>query len=90
MSADVVIKGNRRSGLAGATLGFFIGFAAVSLFGATGTYLKGVIGLDPIMVGLLISIPNLTGSLLRIPFAAWVDKDGGRRPFSLDFSPLLR
>ena len=41
MSADVVIKGNRRSGLAGATLGFFIGFAAVSLFGATGTYLKG-------------------------------------------------
>lgn len=81
MSADVVIKGNRRSGLAGATLGFFIGFAAVSLFGATGTYLKGVIGLDPIMVGLLISIPNLTGSLLRIPFAAWVDKDGGRRPF---------
>ena len=33
------------------------------------------------LAGLLISIPNLTGSLLRIPFSAMVNQDGGRKPF---------
>jgi MFS transporter, NNP family, nitrate/nitrite transporter len=34
-----------------------------------------------ILLALLIAIPNLSGSLLRIPFAAWVDINGGRKPF---------
>ena len=38
-------------------------------------------GINPGLSGLLISIPALTGSLLRIPFAAWVDTTGGRKPF---------
>jgi len=32
-------------------------------------------------MGLLVSIPLLTGSLLRIPFGAWVDSTGGKQPF---------
>ena len=37
--------------------------------------------LTPVMVGLLVAIPSLSGSLLRIPFGAWVDTTGGRKPF---------
>jgi len=75
------IKGSPTQGLAGATLGFFIGFAAVSLFGPTVGFLKSGAGVTPALAGLLISIPNLSGSLLRIPFSAMVDTTGGRRPF---------
>ena len=38
-------------------------------------------GLEPMQVGLLVAMPALSGSLLRIPFSAWVDTTGGRRPF---------
>jgi NNP family nitrate/nitrite transporter-like MFS transporter len=74
-------KGTPVQGLAGATLGFFIGFAAVSLFGPTAKSLKGILGLGPLEVGLLVAAPSLSGSLLRIPFSAWVDTTGGRKPF---------
>lgn len=74
------IKGTLQRGLFGATLGFFIGFAAVALFGTTAQKLKDVMQLTPVMVGFLVAIPSLTGSLLRIPFAAWVDVTGGRKP----------
>ena len=74
-------KGTPAQGLAGATLGFFIGFAAVSLFGPTAKSLKGILELTPLEVGLLVAAPSLSGSLLRIPFSAWVDTTGGRKPF---------
>jgi NNP family nitrate/nitrite transporter-like MFS transporter len=67
--------------LLGATLGFFVGFAAVSLFGPTAQRFQEAMGLNPVMVGLLVAAPALSGSLLRIPFGAWVDTTGGRRPF---------
>lgn len=38
-------------------------------------------GLGPTQVGLLVAMPSLSGSLLRIPFSAWVDTTGGRQPF---------
>jgi len=75
------IKGGPIQGLVGATLGFFIGFAAVSLFGPTVGFLREGTGVSPALAGLLISIPNLSGSLLRIPFSAMVDTTGGRKPF---------
>lgn len=78
----VNVRGNSKQGLTGATTGFFVGFAAVALYGATIAVFKGSFStLDPILLALLISIPSLSGSLLRIPFAAWVDIDGGRKPF---------
>src|SRR5512132_1027384 len=73
--------GTPARGLAGATLGFFIGFAAVSLFGPTAKSLKGIMGLGPLEVGFLVAAPSLSGSLLRIPFSAWVDTTGGKKPF---------
>lgn len=74
-------KGTPVSGLFGATLGFFVGFAAVALFGPTAKQFKEILALTPFHTGLLIAMPSLSGSLLRIPFSAWVDSTGGRKPF---------
>src|SRR3972149_608627 len=76
----IKIKGTPEQGLFGATLGFFIGFAAVALFGPTAAAIKQTLGLTPLQVGFLVAMPSLSGSLLRIPFAAWVDTAGGRQP----------
>jgi NNP family nitrate/nitrite transporter-like MFS transporter len=68
-------------GLVGATIGFFIGFAAVSLFGPVAKEFKQMLNLNAFQAGWLVAIPMLTGSLLRIPFAAMVDVIGGKIPF---------
>ncbi len=73
--------GSPALGLWGATLGFFVGFAAVALFGPTAARFKEAMGLSPMSVGFLVAMPALSGSLLRIPFSAWVDTTGGRKPF---------
>jgi NNP family nitrate/nitrite transporter-like MFS transporter len=78
---DVRLKGTPKQGLLGATLGFFIGFTAVSLLGLSAKIFQDFMNLTPVMVGLLVSAPNLSGSILRIPFSAMVDSTGGRKPF---------
>jgi NNP family nitrate/nitrite transporter-like MFS transporter len=75
------LRGTPSQGLWGATLGFFFGFAAVALFGPTAAKFQQVMGLSPMAVGFLVAMPSLSGSLLRIPFAAWVETTGGRKPF---------
>ncbi|MGA8261792.1 MAG: MFS transporter [Arenicellales bacterium] len=80
-SQGFAFSGSPRDALFGATVGFFIGFGAVSLFGPTAHRFIEVMQLSPFQVGLLVSIPLLTGSLLRIPFGAWVDSTGGKQPF---------
>src|SRR5512133_475242 len=81
MALSQKINGSPAKGLFGATLGFFIGFAAVALFGTTAAKVKDALQLSPLAVGFLVAMPSLSGSLLRIPFAAWVDTVGGRKPF---------
>lgn len=81
MQSEKSIAGSPGQGLFGATLGFFVGFAAVALFGPTARKFKDVMDLSPLAVGFLVATPALSGSLLRIPFAAWVDTTGGRKPF---------
>ncbi len=76
-----VLKGNPKRGLLGATIGFFFGFASVALFGSTASMFKEILQINPFWVGFLVAAPSLSGSLLRIPFAAWVDTTGGRKPF---------
>ena len=75
------VRGDPGKSLIGATIGFFIGFGAVSLFGPTAQSFIKVMQLDPAQVGTLVAMPMLTGSLLRIPFGAWVDRTGGKLPF---------
>lgn len=75
------LRGSSARGLLGTTLGFFFGFAAVALYGPTAIYFMESMELSPTMVGFLIAIPSLSGSLLRIPFGAWGDSNGGKIPF---------
>lgn len=75
------LRGTPNQSLLAATLGFFAGFAAVALFGSTAGRFQEVMHLSPVMVGFLVAAPALSGSLLRIPFSAWVDTTGGRKPF---------
>ncbi|MBZ5541616.1 MAG: MFS transporter [Acidobacteriia bacterium] len=77
------IEGSPKRALWSATLGFFVGFAAVALFGPSAKLFQQVMGLGPLAMGFLVAIPALSGSLLRIPFSAWVDTTGGRKPFLL-------
>lgn len=79
-AARAGLQGNPRQGLIMGTWGFFIGFAAVALYGPAAHAFQQSMQLSPLLVGLLVAAPQLTGSLLRIPFGAWVDKAGGRLP----------
>lgn len=87
VSADVVrdrsavaIRGTRGQALFLATLAFFGGFAGVAVFGPLVPRFSEVLALSPFAAALLAAMPNLTGSLLRIPFGAAVDRFGGRKP----------
>jgi MFS transporter, NNP family, nitrate/nitrite transporter len=74
------LRGTPTAGLAMATWGFFIGFAAVALYGPAAKYFQEQMQIGGLALGLLVAAPQLTGSLLRIPFGAWVDRVGGRLP----------
>jgi NNP family nitrate/nitrite transporter-like MFS transporter len=83
------LSGSPMSGLTMSTWGFFIGFAAVALYGPAAQYFKGQMHLSGLALGLLVAAPQLTGSLLRIPFGAWVDRAGGRLPMLTLFALSL-
>lgn len=74
------IRGTRNQALVLATLGYFGGFAGVAVFGPLVPRFRDLLELSPVAAALLASMPNLTGSLLRIPFGAAVDRFGGKRP----------
>ena len=76
-----LVRGTRAQAMWVATFGFFGGFAGVSIFGPLVPKFTDLMGLSPFAAGLLAAMPSLTGSLLRIPFGAAVDKVGGKRPF---------
>jgi NNP family nitrate/nitrite transporter-like MFS transporter len=82
MSDDAVCyaRSSKGGALAWTTLAFFAGFAGVSAFGPIVGKLKKTMALDPLLIGLLAASPALTGSLLRIPFGAVVDRIGGKKP----------
>ena len=77
------VRGSPRRGVAAATLGFFVGFAGVVLYGPVAAEFEGAMGLSGLSLGLLVAAPQLTGSLLRIPFGAWVEDVGATKPFLL-------
>ncbi len=74
------LAGSPAAGLTMGTWGFFVGFAAVALYGPAAKYFQEQMQLGGLALGLLVAAPQLTGSLLRIPFGAWVDRVGGRLP----------
>jgi MFS transporter, NNP family, nitrate/nitrite transporter len=81
--------------LAVSTLAFGVCFAAWTMNGVLVTYLvdQGVFGWNESQVGLLIGMPILTGSLMRLPLGILTDRLGGRWVFTalmlLSALPLL-
>ena len=83
------LSGSPALGLTMGTWGFFVGFAAVALYGPAAKYFQEQMHLSGLALGLLVAAPQLTGSLLRIPFGAWVDRVGGRLPMLTLFALSL-
>ena len=60
------------------TLAFTICFAVWTIFSIIGVRIKSELGLTETEFGLLIGMPILTGSLVRIVLGVWTDRFGGR------------
>jgi NNP family nitrate/nitrite transporter-like MFS transporter len=74
------ITGTPDRGLLMATLGFFAGLTTIVFYGAAGPVLEEELALAGVLHGLLLSSPHLSKAILRIPFGAWVDTVGGKKP----------
>ena len=68
-------------GLWTSTLGLFAGLTTIVLYGVAGPKFKEALGLSGAMLGVLLSSPHLSKAILRVPFGAWVDEVGGKKPF---------
>ena len=77
------IKGFLKSGnlptLLSSFLYFDISFMIWVMVGATSTFIVQDFGLSPAQKGLMVGIPILGGSLLRIPMGLLADRFGGKR-----------
>ena len=74
------VEGTPKRGLAMATFGFFAGLTTIVFYGAAGPILEEHLALSGIFHGLLLGSPHLSKAVLRIPFGAWVDEAGGKKP----------
>lgn len=78
----------RQLGLA--TLAFTVCFYAWSLLGPLGPDLQDKLGLSEFELAVVVSVPVLLGSLMRIPLGALTDRFGGRVVFTalMAYTPL--
>ncbi len=60
------------------TLSFTVCFMVWMMFGVIGIPIKKMLDLNATQFGLLMSMPVLTGSLVRVPLGIWTDRYGGR------------
>ena len=63
------------------TLAFTVCFMIWMMFAVIGIPIKQTLGLNETQFGLLIAMPVLTGSLIRLPLGMMTDKFGGRIVF---------
>jgi NNP family nitrate/nitrite transporter-like MFS transporter len=73
----------RNSVLAMNTLGFTVMFAVWVIFAIVGIAIRQELGLDDTEFALLVALPILTGSLLRLPIGMATDWFGGRPIFTI-------
>ena len=64
--------------LAMSTIAFTVCFAAWTIFSIIGVRIKDELGLTETQFGLLVGMPILTGSLVRVVLGVWTDRFGGR------------
>lgn len=81
MQGEKKIKGSAGLTLLFSSLGFFMGISGIALFGPAATMLREPMDLSATQVGWLVAMPALSGAFMRVIFGAWVDTNGGRKPF---------
>jgi NNP family nitrate/nitrite transporter-like MFS transporter len=64
--------------LAMSTIAFTVCFAVWTIFSIIGVRIKDELGLSETEFGLLVGMPILTGSLVRVVLGVWTDRFGGR------------
>jgi NNP family nitrate/nitrite transporter-like MFS transporter len=69
--------------LAFSTTAFTVCFAVWTIFSIIGVRIKTELGLTETQFGLLIGMPILTGSLVRMILGVWTDRFGGRLVYSV-------
>jgi MFS transporter, NNP family, nitrate/nitrite transporter len=69
---------NPTRALALSTTAFTVCFAVWTIFSIIGVRIKTELGLTETQFGLLIGMPILTGSLVRLVLGIWTDRFGGR------------
>ncbi|CBL44905.1 Nitrate/proton symporter [gamma proteobacterium HdN1] len=60
------------------TISFTVCFAVWTIFAIIGVKIKEELGLNETQFGLLVAMPILTGSLIRLVLGIWTDQIGGR------------
>ena len=83
--AEAALVAARRRVLIIATCGFTVFFAVWVMFAIIGIPMREELGLSNGEFALLVAIPILTGSVLRVPIGVLTDKVGGRIVFTALF-----
>jgi NNP family nitrate/nitrite transporter-like MFS transporter len=78
MASDLVQQRKAWSVLIVSTLAFTVCFMVWMMFGVIGVPIKKTLDLNATQFGLLMAMPVLTGSLVRVPLGIWTDRYGGR------------
>jgi MFS transporter, NNP family, nitrate/nitrite transporter len=85
-------EGNLRI-LLTATAAFFLCFFAWSLLGPLGPDLQDRLGLSDLQLSVMVAVPVILGSVMRVPMGIITDRHGGRRVFAalmaFTLAPLL-
>src|SRR5574340_811123 len=63
------------------TTAFTVCFMVWMMFAVIGIPIKKILDLNETQFGILVALPVLTGSLIRLPLGMWTDKFGGRVVF---------
>ena len=71
----------RRRVLVVTTVGYIGCFAVWTIFAIIGVEIQRQYGLSDTQFGLLLGVPFLSGSLMRVVLGVWADRHGGRRLF---------
>jgi len=75
--------GSARRALSMSTVAFTVCFAVWTIFSIIGVRIKQELGLTETQFGLLVGMPILTGSLVRMLLGIWTDRLGGRLVYTL-------
>ena len=67
--------------VAASTTAFTVCFMVWMMFAVIGIPIKQNLGLNETQFGILVALPVLTGSLIRLPLGMWTDRFGGRIVF---------